>query len=139
MFDLRNPIFTRQDVGVYNAGLPSDSTCWTVVQCIVIVHSSFLLTFNSIGRSAILISIISTTFVRDFFLKMYKLVYLSLLGLAVAAPAPQRNRGGQQKQTAFQQAMKIPMGISQAQDGGMILDDMVMVKYVPLIARISGL
>lgn len=76
---------------------------------------------------------------RFFFLKMYKLVYLSLLGLAVAAPAPQRNRGGQQKQTAFQQAMKIPMGISQAQDGGMILDDMVMVKYVPLIARISGL
>ena len=60
---------------------------------------------------------------------MYQLVYLSLLGLAAAAPAPQRNRGGgQQKQTAQQQAMQIPMGITQAQDGSMILDDMVMVK-----------
>lgn len=61
---------------------------------------------------------------------MYKLVYLSLLGLAAAAPSPQRNRGGQQRQTAQQQAMRIPMGITQAQDGSMILDDMVMVKYV---------
>jgi hypothetical protein len=61
---------------------------------------------------------------------MYKLVSLSLLALAAAAPAPQRNRGGQQRATAQQQAARIPMGISQAQDGSMILDDMVMVKYV---------
>lgn len=61
---------------------------------------------------------------------MYKLVYLSLLGLVVAAPSPQRNRGGngQQRQTAQQKAAQIPMGITQAQDGSMILDDMVMVK-----------
>jgi hypothetical protein len=63
---------------------------------------------------------------------MYKLVSLSLLALAAAAPAPapQRNRGGQQRATAQQQAARIPMGISQAQDGSTILDDMVMVKYV---------
>jgi len=65
---------------------------------------------------------------------MYKLVSLSLLALAAAAPAPapapQRNRGGQQRATAQQQAARIPMGISQAQDGSTILDDMAMVKYV---------
>jgi len=66
---------------------------------------------------------------------MYKIVYLSLLGLAAAAPAPQRNKGGQQKATAQQQAMRVPMGITQAQDGSMILDDMVMVKYVLLSPR----
>lgn len=61
---------------------------------------------------------------------MFKLVSLSLLALAAAAPAPQRNRGGGQKATAQQKAAQIPMGITQAQDGSMILDDMVMVKYV---------
>lgn len=68
---------------------------------------------------------------------MYKIVALSLLALASAAPAPapapQRNRGGngrQRQQTAFQQAQQVPMGISQAQDGSTILDDMTMVKYV---------
>lgn len=67
MFDLRNPIFIRQDVGVYNAGSPSDGCCWTVVQCIVIAYSSFLSHSIPIGRSAILISILSTTLVGDFF------------------------------------------------------------------------
>ena len=62
---------------------------------------------------------------------MYKLAAFSLLALASAAPSPQRNKGGgQQKQTAQQKAAQIPMGITQAQDGSMILDDMVMVKYV---------
>jgi hypothetical protein len=63
---------------------------------------------------------------------MYTIAALSLLALAAAAPAPQRNRGGgtRQKQTAFQQAAKVPMGISQAQDGSVILDDMTTVKYV---------
>jgi hypothetical protein len=61
---------------------------------------------------------------------MYTIAALSLLALAAAAPAPQRNRGGngRQKQTAFQQAAKVPMGISQAQDGSVILDDMTTVK-----------
>ena len=68
---------------------------------------------------------------------MYKLVSLSLLALAAAVPAPQRNsRGGQQRPTAQQQAARVPMGISQAQDGSMILDDMVMVKYVWNILRL---
>ncbi|KAH6639587.1 hypothetical protein C7974DRAFT_134900 [Boeremia exigua] len=70
---------------------------------------------------------------------MYKLVYLSLLGLAAAAPSPQRNRGGQQqKQTAQQQAAKVPMGITQAQDGSMILDDMVMVNGLPIRFKIAA-
>lgn len=54
--------------------------------------------------------------------------------LVVTSALPQRNRngggrGGGRQQTAQQQAAQVPQGISQAQDGSMILDDTVMVKY----------
>ncbi|KAF1352837.1 hypothetical protein EJ07DRAFT_183322 [Lizonia empirigonia] len=72
---------------------------------------------------------------------MYKLAAFSLLALASAAPSPQRNRGGgngQQRQTAQQKATQIPMGITQAQDGSMILDDMVMVNGLPIRFKIAA-
>ncbi|KAJ4357112.1 hypothetical protein N0V95_002768 [Ascochyta clinopodiicola] len=72
---------------------------------------------------------------------MYKLAALSLLALASAAPSPQKNKGGGgggQKQTAQQKAAKVPMGITQAQDGSMILDDMVMVNGLPIRFKIAA-
>lgn len=64
---------------------------------------------------------------------MHKIFFASAL-LAVASGLPQRNRGGgnggRQRATAFQQAAQVPQGLSQAQDGSIIMDDTVMVKYV---------
>jgi hypothetical protein len=66
---------------------------------------------------------------------MHNLIALSAL-LALTSALPQRTRNGQgatrKQQTAFQQAARVPQGISQAQDGSMILDNTVMVKYALL-------
>ncbi|KAL6161281.1 hypothetical protein ACJQWK_08429 [Exserohilum turcicum] len=67
---------------------------------------------------------------------MYKLIAISLLSLVAALP--QRNGGGRQKQTAFQQAAKIPQGVSKATDGSMILDDTVMINNLPIRFKISA-
>lgn len=69
---------------------------------------------------------------------------LSLLSLSVlAAAAPQRNRGGgggggRQRATAQQQAAQVPQGISQATDGGMILDDTVNVNGLPIRFKVAA-
>lgn len=57
MFDLRNPMSTRQGVGVYNAGLPfngSRSACRTFVQCTVLASSFTLSSFDSAGPARFL-------------------------------------------------------------------------------------
>lgn len=67
---------------------------------------------------------------------MYKVFAISSL-LALSAALPQRNQGGNTRQggqrtqqaTAAQQAAQVPQGISQAEDGSMILDNTVMIKY----------
>lgn len=59
---------------------------------------------------------------------------LALSLLSLSAALPQRNRNGnggsQQRATAQQKAAQVPQGLSQAQDGSVIMDDTVMVKYV---------
>lgn len=73
---------------------------------------------------------------------MYRLAIFSFLALASAAPSPQRNRGGngggQQRATPQQKAAQIPMGITKAEDGSMILDDMVMVNGLPIRFKIAA-
>jgi hypothetical protein len=61
----------------------------------------------------------------------------TLLTLSTALPQRNRNGGGrggngrtQQQATAQQQAAQVPQGLSQAQDGSIIMDDTVLVKYV---------
>jgi hypothetical protein len=65
------------------------------------------------------------------------IVLSTLLTLSTALPQRNRNGGGrggngrtQQQATAQQQAAQVPQGLSQAQDGSIIMDDTVMVKYV---------
>ncbi|KAF2014055.1 hypothetical protein BU24DRAFT_349940 [Aaosphaeria arxii CBS 175.79] len=79
---------------------------------------------------------------------MYGLSVLAFAVLAVAAPAPQRNRGGnrngggngggQQRATAQQQAAQVPGGISQAQDGSTIVDDTVNINGLPIRFKVSA-
>ncbi|KAF1916662.1 hypothetical protein BDU57DRAFT_556842 [Ampelomyces quisqualis] len=56
---------------------------------------------------------------------------------------PQRNRNGNgggrgQQGTAQQKAAQVPQGLSQAQDGGVIMDDTVMVNGLPIRFKISA-
>ncbi|KAF1846129.1 uncharacterized protein K460DRAFT_284693 [Cucurbitaria berberidis CBS 394.84] len=69
---------------------------------------------------------------------MQKFLTFSAL-LVLTAALPQRNRGGgRTQQTAQQKAAQVPQGISQAQDGSMILDDTVTVNGLPLRFKISA-
>ncbi|KAF1831263.1 hypothetical protein BDW02DRAFT_60446 [Decorospora gaudefroyi] len=68
---------------------------------------------------------------------MYRTFAFSSL-LALTAGLPQRNRGGQNQATAFQQAAQVPQGISPAADGSTILDDTVMVNGLPIRFKISA-
>jgi hypothetical protein len=85
-----------------------------------------------------LYNIHSNNLVNSISLKMHtstSLIALSLLSLSSALPQRNRNGGGrggnrQQQASAQQQAAQVPQGLSQAQDGSVIMDDTVMVKYV---------
>jgi hypothetical protein len=82
---------------------------------------------------------------------MHNLIALSLTSfLTLSTALPQRNRNGNgntrtgngnsraQQATAQQQAAQVAQGISQAQDGSMILDDTVMVNGLPIRFKISA-
>ncbi|KAL5117158.1 hypothetical protein ACEQ8H_004983 [Pleosporales sp. CAS-2024a] len=69
------------------------------------------------------------------------LIALTLLSLSAALPQRNRkgaNKTGQQRATAQQKAARIPQGLSQAQDGSVIMDSTVTVNGLPLRFKISA-
>jgi hypothetical protein len=72
-----------------------------------------------------------------FFTMRQSLALLSFVALATAYP--QRGGKGRAKATAQQQAAQVPQGLSTATDGSTILDNTVMVKYVPSISFTKSL
>ncbi|EAT91966.2 hypothetical protein HBI56_008580 [Parastagonospora nodorum] len=68
------------------------------------------------------------------------IIALSLLSLSSALPQRNRNGngGGQQRATAQQKAAQVPQGLSQAQDGSVIMDDTVMINGLPIRFKISA-